>query len=103
MRDSSYDIGDFASALANAMAQQARREIAEYNATHPPRYLVVVKPVMGRRVRYYERHEWKWHKGQYDLFPVFRSKPSDDLLMRDHEWAKKIAAEIGGKVIDKMR
>ena len=86
--------------LANAMAAQCRREIAAYNATHPPRYYVVVKPVMGRSTRYYDHHEWEWRGGEYVQVPQFKARRDPDLLMRDKAWADKIATEIGGTVID---
>lgn len=88
--------------LVQAMAAQARREIAEYNATHPPRYYVVVRPVMGRAVRYYDRHEWEWFGDKYVQVPLFAKRPDPALLMRDRAWAEKIAAEVGGKVVDTM-
>ncbi len=87
-------------ALANAMARQANREIAEYHAGHPPRYYVVVRPVLGRAMRYYDHHEWEWRGGEYVLVPQFKGHAAPDLLMRDLDWATRIAVEIGGKVID---
>lgn len=90
------------SGLANEMAAQARREIAAYYATHPPRYYVVVKPVMGRSTRYYVNHEWEWRGGEYVQVPQFKGRPDPDLLMRDRDWAERIAKEIGGRVVDTM-
>jgi hypothetical protein len=90
------------SGLAQAMAAQANREIREYNATHPPRYYVVVKPVMGRRTRYYDHHEWEWRAGDYVQVPQYKSRPDPSLLMRDREWAERIALEIGGQVVDTL-
>lgn len=89
-------------ALVQAMVRQANREIAEYNATHPRRYYVIVRPVMGRAVRYYDHHEWEWRGGEYVLVPQFQKKADPSLLMRDLDWATRIAGEIGGKVVDTL-
>ena len=93
-------ITDDFSALANAIVRQANREIRTWNATHPPRYYVTLQPVLGRRVRYYDHHDWEWRQGEYVLVPQFKAKATPDLLMRDLSWATRIAEEIGGKVID---
>ena len=91
-------------AIAGAWATY-KREHAAWEATHPPRYLVVVRPVLGRTVRYYERHEYvKPPKigpdGMALMAPVLHRKPTPDCYMRDRAWAEKMAAEIGGRVID---
>jgi hypothetical protein len=75
--------------LVNAMVAQANADIAAYNRSHPARYAVK----KGRR--WYDCHRWLGR----DLRPTYTDLAHRQ-IMRDLDWAQRIAAECRGRVVD---